>query len=193
MASHEPRTQACAECDGTGIHWPAHAGGHPPPPGWSWVRRCESCRQYQNDAAAAAALVNNGVGRKARWFEQTTGRRHRWWLNPGEPASVAIDITPDTRRETTVSADTVAGMYEQLGQQGCDEAVRGLRRALGREPAAVTWSQMAAAVEDAAGVLAFLAGDFQAAAGARGELAAQANTLVALAGRLEEAADLADL
>ena len=65
MASSKPRTLACAECEGTGVHWPAGPNGHAPPPGWSWVQRCESWPQYRNDAAAAVALVNNGVGTKA--------------------------------------------------------------------------------------------------------------------------------
>ena len=83
-------------------------------------------------------------------------------------------------------------MYEQLAQEGRNKAVEGLRKMLAdSEPAVAVWTQMAATVEDAAGVVAFFAGDFEAAAGARGELLAQARALVALAGQLEEAADRA--
>ena len=98
---------------------------------------------------------------------------------------------PASGRGTTASAATVADMYERLAQEGCDEMVRDLRAALGAEPAVLVWERMAAKLEGAAGVLAFLGGGFDAAAHLRDEMVGQARALVTLAGRLEEAADRA--
>ena len=68
-----------------------------------------------------------------------------------------------------MAVELVADVDERLAGRRSNEMVRALRRALADgEPAALVWTRVAAAVEDAAGVLAFL-------------------------GRLEEAADQAGL
>jgi hypothetical protein len=90
-----------------------------------------------------------------------------------------------------VSIETLAELYEQLATERSRDALATLeRRCLHPERAEAALSEMAAALEDAAAVLTLLARDCKSLAHVREAMLGEAATLVTLAGRLEEAADL---
>jgi hypothetical protein len=93
-----------------------------------------------------------------------------------------------------MSADTVEELYGQLAERRFRQAAGTLEHALG-EPGRAEGlvGEMAVALEDAAAVIAVLAARCGALAHVRGEIDGQAVALVALAGRLEQAADLGRL
>jgi hypothetical protein len=88
----------CGEhADGlVGIHWPTKADNTDPPEGWSWVERCDMCELFEDDEAAARALiVKLGLpATEVAWFD-----RYSHEPVPGNKyvtgASVAINI-PET-------------------------------------------------------------------------------------------------
>lgn len=85
----------CGEhADGlVGIHWPTKADNTDPPEGWSWVERCDMCELFEDDEAAARALiVKLGLpATEVAWFD-----RYSHEPVPGNKyvmgASVAIKI-----------------------------------------------------------------------------------------------------
>ena len=93
-----------------------------------------------------------------------------------------------------MSADTVEGLYGQLAERRFREAAGTLEQALAEpQRAEGMLGEMAVALEDAAAVIAVLAARCDALAHVREEMDREAGALVALAGRLEQAADLGRL
>ncbi len=90
-----------------------------------------------------------------------------------------------------MSADTVEGLYEQLAERRFRQAAQMLEQALeDPERAERLLGEMAVALEDAAAAIAVIAARCEPLAHVREQMDAQASALVALAGRLEQAADL---
>ncbi len=89
-----------------------------------------------------------------------------------------------------MSAYTVQGLYEQLAERRFRQAVQTLEQALqDPERAERLLGDMAVALEDAAAVIAVIV-RCDALEHVREQMDAQASALVALATRLEQAADL---
>jgi hypothetical protein len=97
----------------------------------------------------------------------------------------------DGRLEDVVSEAVAVVCREQLASRRSGEAVRALEKAFAHpKRVAQALAEMAAALEEPAGVIAFLARDCGALAPAREQMAGEVAGLVMLAGRLDEAADL---
>jgi len=92
---------------------------------------------------------------------------------------------------SVAGAETIGELYEQLARRRFRDAARLLEEAFADpDGAAAVLGEMAAAVEDAAAVIDVMARRCAALAHLRQEMDGQAGVLIALAGRLEEAADL---
>jgi len=110
---------------------------------WSRVRRLGN--PLAGEAGRAHPGAGLAAGRTVRHLHAVSEGGERRDQRDGHTGGGAVGV------------ETLAGMYEQLAQEGCGETLRGLRKMLADgEPAVAVWGQMASAVEAAAGVLAFL-------------------------------------